>query len=83
MGFGPENLGVATEEIWQRVEKSLGAVGMLEYRTHSPNKLSGGQKQRVAIAGIMAMKPECIVLDEPTAMLDPDGRKEVISTIHS
>ena len=63
--------------------KSLGAVGMLEYRTHSPNKLSGGQKQRVAIAGIMAMKPECIVLDEPTAMLDPDGRKEVISTIHS
>ncbi|NLK04315.1 MAG: energy-coupling factor transporter ATPase [Clostridiales bacterium] len=83
VGFGPENLGVATEEIWQRVEKSLGAVGMLEYRTHSPNKLSGGQKQRVAIAGIMAMKPECIVLDEPTAMLDPDGRKEVISTIHS
>ena len=83
VGFGPENFAVATEEIWQRVEKSLGAVGMLEYRTHSPNKLSGGQKQRVAIAGIMAMKPECIVLDEPTAMLDPDGRKEVISTIHS
>ncbi len=82
VGFGPENLGVPTEEIWQRVEKSLKAVGMLEYRTQSPNKLSGGQKQRVAIAGIMAMKPECIVLDEPTAMLDPDGRKEVISTVH-
>ncbi|TAH69125.1 MAG: energy-coupling factor transporter ATPase, partial [Anaerolineaceae bacterium] len=82
VGFGPENLGVPTEEIWQRVEKSLEAVGMLEYRTQSPNKLSGGQKQRVAIAGIMAMKPECIVLDEPTAMLDPDGRKEVVSTVH-
>lgn len=82
VGFGPENLGVPTEEIWQRVEESLKAVGMLEYRTQSPNKLSGGQKQRVAIAGIMAMKPQCIVLDEPTAMLDPDGRKEVISTIH-
>lgn len=82
VGFGPENLGVPTEEIWERVEKSLEAVGMLEYRTHSPNKLSGGQKQRVAIAGIMAMKPECIVLDEPTAMLDPDGRKEVLSTVH-
>ena len=82
VGFGPENLGVPTEEIWERVEKSLEAVGMLGYRTQSPNKLSGGQKQRVAIAGIMAMKPECIVLDEPTAMLDPDGRKEVISTIH-
>lgn len=81
VGFGPENLGVPTEEIWERVEKSLEAVGMLEYRNHSPNKLSGGQKQRVAIAGIMAMKPECIVLDEPTAMLDPNGRKEVISTI--
>ena len=82
VGFGPENLGVPTEEIWQRVEDSLKAVGMLEYRTQSPNKLSGGQKQRVAIAGIMAMKPECIVLDEPTAMLDPSGRREVISTIH-
>ncbi len=81
VGFGPENLGVETEEIWKRVEDSLRAVGMLEYRSHSPNKLSGGQKQRVAIAGIMAMKPECIVLDEPTAMLDPNGRKDVISTI--
>ncbi|MSS64065.1 energy-coupling factor transporter ATPase [Velocimicrobium porci] len=81
VGFGPENLGVPTEEIWERVENSLKAVGMYEYRTHSPNKLSGGQKQRVAIAGIMAMKPECIVLDEPTAMLDPNGRKEVIKTI--
>lgn len=81
VGFGPENLGVPTEEIWQRVEESLKAVGMLEFRGMSPNKLSGGQKQRVAIAGIMAMKPECIVLDEPTAMLDPNGRKEVISTI--
>jgi energy-coupling factor transporter ATPase len=81
VGFGPENLGIPTEEIWQRVEKSLEAVGMLEFRSMSPNKLSGGQKQRVAIAGIMAMKPKCIVLDEPTAMLDPNGRKEVISTI--
>lgn len=81
VGFGPENLGVPTEEIWKRVEDSLKAVGMLEYRKQSPNMLSGGQKQRVAIAGIMAMKPECIVLDEPTAMLDPNGRKEVISTI--
>lgn len=81
VGFGPENLGIPTEEIWKRVEKSLEAVGMLEFRKSSPNKLSGGQKQRVAIAGIMAMKPECIVLDEPTAMLDPNGRKEVISTI--
>ncbi|WFR56898.1 energy-coupling factor transporter ATPase [Anaerocolumna sp. AGMB13025] len=81
VGFGAENLGVPTEEIWKRVEESLRAVGMLEYRTHSPNKLSGGQKQRVAIAGIMAMKPECIVLDEPTAMLDPIGRKEVIQTV--
>lgn len=81
VGFGPENLGVPTEEIWERVEKSLEAVGMLEYRHLSPNKLSGGQKQRVAIAGIMAMKPECIVLDEPTAMLDPNGRKEVIATV--
>jgi energy-coupling factor transporter ATPase len=82
VGFGPENLGVPTNEIWERVEASLKAVGMLEYRSQSPNKLSGGQKQRVAIAGIMAMKPECIVLDEPTAMLDPEGRKEVISTVH-
>ena len=81
VGFGPENLGIPTDEIWQRVEKSLEAVGMLEYRHLSPNKLSGGQKQRVAIAGIMAMKPECIVLDEPTAMLDPNGRKEVIATV--
>ncbi|MBH1941249.1 energy-coupling factor transporter ATPase [Mobilitalea sibirica] len=83
VGFGPENLGIPSKEIWERVEKSLEAVGMLEYRTHSPNKLSGGQKQRVAIAGIMAMKPACIVLDEPTAMLDPDGRKEVISTVRT
>ncbi|MEG1459514.1 MAG: energy-coupling factor transporter ATPase [Acetivibrio sp.] len=82
VGFGPENLGVPTREIWERVEESLKAVGMYEYRKHSPNKLSGGQKQRVAIAGIMAMKPQCIVLDEPTAMLDPNGRKEVIKTIH-
>ncbi len=82
VAFGPENLGVPTEEIWVRVEESLQAVGMLEYRTHSPNKLSGGQKQRVAIAGIMAMKPKCIVLDEPTAMLDPSGRREVIKTLH-
>jgi len=81
VGFGPENLGVPTDDIWKRVEDSLNAVGMIEYRNHSPNKLSGGQKQRVAIAGIMAMKPECIVLDEPTAMLDPNGRKEVIRTI--
>lgn len=81
VGFGPENLGVPTKEIWERVEKSLKAVGMLEYRGSSPNKLSGGQKQRVAIAGIMAMKPQCIVLDEPTAMLDPNGRKEVIATV--
>ena len=81
VGFGAENLGVPTEEIWRRVEESLKAVGMYEYRKHSPNKLSGGQKQRVAIAGIMAMKPQCIVLDEPTAMLDPIGRKEVIQTV--
>ena len=81
VGFGPENLGVPTEEIWERVEKSLEAVGMLEFRHMSPNKLSGGQKQRVAIAGIMAMKPKCIVLDEPTAMLDPNGRTEVIATV--
>ena len=81
VGFGPENIGVPTEEICKRVEESLKAVGMYEYRKHSPNKLSGGQKQRIAIAGIMAMKPACIVLDEPTAMLDPNGRKEVIRTI--
>ena len=81
VGFGPENIGVPTEEIWKRVEESLKAVGMYSYRKHSPNKLSGGQKQRIAIAGIMAMKPECIVLDEPTAMLDPNGRKEVIRTV--
>ena len=78
VGFGPENLGVPTDEIWQRVEESLKAVGMLSYRHHSPNKLSGGQKQRVAIAGVVAMEPKCIVLDEPTAMLDPMGRKEVV-----
>lgn len=82
VGFGPENIGVPTEEIWRRVEESLKAVGMTAYRLQSPNKLSGGQKQRVAIAGVMAMKPECIILDEPTAMLDPNGRKEVIKTVH-
>lgn len=81
VGFGPENLGVPTDEIWQRVEDSLKAVGMISYRHHSPNKLSGGQKQRVAIAGVIAMKPRCIVLDEPTAMLDPNGRKEVLRTV--
>ena len=81
VGFGPENLGVPTEEIWQRVEDSLKAVGMIEYRHHSPNKLSGGQTQRVAIAGVMAMRPKCIVLDEPTAMLDPNGRKEVLRSV--
>ena len=80
VGFGPENLGVPTDEIWTRVEESLDAVGMLKYRHHSPNKLSGGQKQRVAIAGVMAMHPKCIVMDEPTAMLDPHGRKSVIET---
>ena len=78
VGFGPENLGVPTEEIWERVKESLKAVGMYEFRKHSPNKLSGGQKQRVSIAGVIAMHPKCIVLDEPTAMLDPNGRKEVI-----
>lgn len=82
VGFGPENIGVPTEEIWKRVEESLKSVGMLKYRSHSPNKLSGGQKQRVAIAGVVAMEPKCIVLDEPTAMLDPNGRKEVIRTAH-
>ena len=81
VGFGPENIGVPTEDIWKRVDESLEAVGMTAYRYQSPNKLSGGQKQRVAIAGVMAMKPECIVLDEPTAMLDPNGRKEVIRTV--
>ena len=78
VGFGPENMGVPTKEIWERVEESLKAVGMYEYRKYSPNKLSGGQKQRVSIAGVLAMHPKCIVLDEPTAMLDPSGRKEVI-----
>ena len=81
VGFGPENLGVPTDEIWKRVENSLRAVGMLERRKDSPNKLSGGQKQRVAIAGVIAMDPKCIVLDEPTAMLDPNGRKEVIEAV--
>lgn len=81
VGFGPENLGVPTDEIWQRVEESLKAVGMLSFRHHSPNKLSGGQKQRVAIAGVVAMEPKCIVLDEPTAMLDPAGRMEVLKTV--
>jgi len=78
VGFGPENMGVPTKEIWERVEESLKAVGMYEFRKHSPNKLSGGQKQRVSIAGVIAMHPKCIILDEPTAMLDPSGRKEVI-----
>lgn len=82
VGFGPENIGVPTEEIWERVEKSLKAVGMYAFRNQSPIKLSGGQKQRVAIAGIVAMKPKCIVLDEPTAMLDPLGRKDVLNVLH-
>ena len=81
VGFGPENIGVPTEEIWKRVDESLKAVGMTAYRMKSPNRLSGGQKQRVAIAGVMAMRPKCIVLDEPTAMLDPNGRKDVIRTV--
>lgn len=81
VGFGPENMGVPTEEIWNRVNKSLKAVGMYDYRKHSPNKLSGGQKQRVSIAGVLAMQPKCIVLDEPTAMLDPNGRKEVLAAV--
>ena len=81
VGFGPENIGVPTDEIWRRVDESLEAVGMTAYRKQSPNKLSGGQKQRVAIAGVMAMRPQCIVLDEPTAMLDPNGRSEVIRTV--
>ena len=78
VGFGPENLGISTKEIWERVEESLKAVGMYEFRKHSPNKLSGGQKQRVSIAGVIAMHPKCIIMDEPTAMLDPNGRKDVI-----
>lgn len=81
VGFGPENMGVPTDDIWKRVDDSLQAVGMVAYRHHSPNKLSGGQKQRVAIAGVMAMRPRCIVLDEPTAMLDPNGRKEVLEAV--
>lgn len=83
VGFGPENLGVETTEIWERVEESLKAVGMYEFRKHSPNKLSGGQKQRVSIAGVIAMHPKCIILDEPTAMLDPQGRKEVIRAVRA
>ena len=83
VGFGPENMGIPTKEIWERVEESLKAVGMYEFRKHSPNKLSGGQKQRVSIAGVLAMHPKCIVLDEPTAMLDPRGRKEVIRAVRA
>lgn len=83
VGFGPENMGVETKEIWERVNESLKAVGMYEFRKFSPNKLSGGQKQRVSIAGVIAMHPKCIVLDEPTAMLDPQGRKEVIRVIRA
>ena len=83
VGFGPENMGVPTKEIWERVEESLRAVGMYEYRKNSPNKLSGGQKQRVSIAGVLAMHPKCIILDEPTAMLDPNGRKEVIRAVRA
>lgn len=83
VGFGPENLGVPTKEIWERVEESLKAVGMYEFRHHSPNKLSGGQKQRISIAGVLAMHPKCIILDEPTAMLDPVGRKEVIRAVRA
>ena len=82
VAFGPENMGVPTEEIWQRVAKSLESVDMTAYRYHSPNKLSGGQKQRIAIAGIMAMRPSCMVLDEATAMLDPSGRREVLEAVH-
>lgn len=82
VAFGPENIGVPTDEIWERVDKSLQAVRMTKYRNHSPNKLSGGQKQRVAIAGVMAMEPKCIVFDEPTAMLDPNGRKDVLKAAH-
>lgn len=83
VGFGPENIGVPTQEIWERVEKSLKAVGMYEHRKKSPNRLSGGQKQRVSIAGVIAMEPKCIIMDEPTAMLDPNGRKEVIKAAKS
>ena len=82
VGFGPENMGIPTEDIWKRVDESLQKTGMAAYRHPSPNKLSGGQKQRVAIAGVMAMRPRCIVLDEPTAMLDPNGRKEVLEAVH-
>ena len=81
VGFGPENMGVPTEEIWKRVDDSLKKTGMTAYRYASPNKLSGGQKQRVAIAGVVAMRPSCIVLDEPTAMLDPNGRREVLEAV--
>ena len=83
VGFGPENMGIETKEIWERVEESLKAVEMYEYRKFSPNKLSGGQKQRVSIAGVIAMHPRCIILDEPTAMLDPRGRKEVIRAVRA
>lgn len=83
VGFGPENMGIPTDEIWERVEESLKAVGMYEYRKFSPNKLSGGQKQRVSIAGVIAMHPKCIILDEPTAMLDPNGRKEVVRAVRA
>lgn len=83
VGFGPENIGMPTKEIWERVEESLKAVGMYKFRKFSPNKLSGGQKQRVSIAGVLAMHPKCIVLDEPTAMLDPNGRKEVIRAVRA
>lgn len=83
VGFGPENLGVETQKIWERVEESLKAVGMYKYRKKSPNRLSGGQKQRVSIAGVLAMHPKCIILDEPTAMLDPSGRKEVIRAVRA
>ncbi len=83
VGFGPENMGVPTNEIWRRVAESLDSVGMTAYRYHSPNKLSGGQKQRIAIAGIMAMQPSCMILDEATAMLDPLGRKEVLDAVHA
>ena len=82
VGFGPENIGVPTDEIWERVNDSLTKVGMLKHRKKSPNRLSGGQKQRVAIAGVIAMQPECIIMDEPTAMLDPTGRKSVLRTVH-
>ena len=83
VGFGPENMGIETKQIWERVEESLKAVGMYEFRKYSPNKLSGGQKQRVSIAGVIAMHPKCIILDEPTAMLDPKGRKEVIRAVRA